>query len=895
MGCPDDDTIAGFIDGRLSPAELVVVESHVRACVSCEELISAGLAAAPASGGDSAPPAPADGAGPIARGTSVGRYTVLALVGHGGMGEVFAAYDPRLDRKIALKLLRAGASGGSARGEGRLLREAQAIAQLSHPNVITVHDVGTYGDRVFLAMEYVDGHTLSTFLAERTRTRAEILSVFQGAARGLAAAHAAGLVHRDFKPQNVMVGRDGTARVMDFGLARRIDGGGEAPSREGGAGPGMDAADVTLTQTGELIGTPLYMAPEQFKAEATDPRTDQFSFCITLYQALYGEHPFLDLTRGTQGRLGELVSAVVSGRVRPAPARTTVPGSIRRALLRGLSVAPEARWPSIDDLMAALGHDPARRRRRLAAIGAAALALAGVVVGVGRASRVPAALCQGGPARLADAWQPPGIAASTDPRRDRLRTAFLATGVPDAPETWDRVATFLDRYATSWLATYRDACEATQVRGEQSAEVLDLRMGCLEERHGALRALTDVLASADSNTVANAVDAADALPALDRCSDVKLLRAGVEPPRDARARAQVDDIRRRAATAKALGDIGRQAEALAQGRALLAEARGVGYLPLIAELLTLVGSQQEDIHFRPEAVKELEQAVWTALRGKRDDIAAEAAAYLAGELGYSLDRREDGERWADLAEALIDRMGQGHERLRSWLLQDRGVFREKSNELDEGLLLVRQAVALKRKLLPPDHPDIGRSLQSEANFLHLQGDFTAALKVNDEAIRIFTSAYGPRSAKTASAVSNGAEYEVGLGRAAEALPHFREALPVLEAQLGADNQVLGHPLTGLGHALLALGQMGEARATLERAMRIRDAREPDPVLRGETRFALAQALWATDQGDRARELAEKARQEYQQAGRRDADVQTISRWLEEHPASKKGPPQRARP
>src|SRR5262249_33930698 len=159
------------------------------------------------------------------------------------------------------------------------------------------------------------------------------LAVFQGAARGLAAAHAAGLVHRDFKPQNVMVGRDGTARVMDFGLARRIDGGGDAAAREGQAPSGADAADVTLTQTGELVGTPLYMAPEQLKAQPTDPRTDQFSFCVTLYQALYGEHPFLDLTRGTHGRLGELMSAVLGGRVRPAPARTTVPASIRRALL----------------------------------------------------------------------------------------------------------------------------------------------------------------------------------------------------------------------------------------------------------------------------------------------------------------------------------------------------------------------------------------------------------------------------------------------------------------------------------------------------------------------------------------------------------------------------------
>jgi serine/threonine protein kinase len=298
---------------------------------------------------------------------------VLEILGRGGMGEVYAAYDPELDRKIALKILHAGGPANDSRGRSRLLREAKAIAKLRHPNVIAVHDAGTLDDRVFLAMEHVEGMTLGAWLAERPRTRQEILNVFVAAGRGLEAAHAAGLVHRDFKPQNVMVGRDGDVRVMDFGLARSID---EEPEPVPGpaalaaaqsdlavsaGAPGRAA--LPLTRTGELVGTPLYMAPEQFRAERTDARTDQFSFCVALYQALYGAYPFAG------AGFGELMAAVNGGQVQPPPAKSAVPPWLRRILLRGLSVDPAARWPSMQVLTAALGRDPARRRNRWLARG----------------------------------------------------------------------------------------------------------------------------------------------------------------------------------------------------------------------------------------------------------------------------------------------------------------------------------------------------------------------------------------------------------------------------------------------------------------------------------------------------------------------------------------------
>jgi hypothetical protein len=395
--CLDEETLLGFIGGALTATRIATLEQHVRDCRVCEERLSAGFAAALTA---------VDDTGPLPRGTFVGRYTIRTLVGHGGMGEVYAAHDPELDRTIALKLLRSRAGGGGCPNERRLLREAQAVARLSHPNVITVHDVGTHGGRVFLAMEYVQGQTLSAWLAGRARTRAEIVAVFREAARGLAAAHAAGLVHRDFKPQNVMVGDDGVVRVTDFGLARRIDADG-TPGADDGPGP-AHPLDISLTRTGELVGTPLYMAPEQLRGAPIGPRSDQFGFCVALYEALYGEHPFLDpaaaLGEDRSAKLEKLLDALRAGRLRSPPARAGVPSWLQQLLRRGLSARPEDRWPSMDEVIAALGQD-ARRPRRVAPVAGAAL-LGAVVAAVGLTQR-PRSTAAGPPALPVAAAAPP--------------------------------------------------------------------------------------------------------------------------------------------------------------------------------------------------------------------------------------------------------------------------------------------------------------------------------------------------------------------------------------------------------------------------------------------------------------------------------------------------------
>jgi serine/threonine protein kinase len=322
----------------------------------------------------------------LERGEVVGRYVILSRLGAGGMGIVYAAYDPELDRKVAVKLLRSDVSGSESAGGARtrLLREAQALAKLAHPNIVAVHDVGEHEGSVWLAMEYVDGTTLGSWLEQRRRSWREVVEVMSAAARGLAAAHTAGLVHRDFKPDNVMVATDGRVRVMDLGLVRSVEKHVDDPPRDfetiqsaanlpisapvSGAGPVLA---LRVTQVGAVLGTPAYMSPEQLGGAEVDARTDVFSWCVTLWQALYGERPFLGKT------LAELAANVLEGRLQPAPRARRVPAWLRRVAVRGLAVDPERRFASMEALLAAM----ARGRRRASAVKWAAAVGAVAVLG----------------------------------------------------------------------------------------------------------------------------------------------------------------------------------------------------------------------------------------------------------------------------------------------------------------------------------------------------------------------------------------------------------------------------------------------------------------------------------------------------------------------------------
>ncbi|WNG53487.1 protein kinase [Archangium gephyra] len=494
---------------------------------------------------------------PLPRGTSVGRYLVLERLGAGGMGEVYAAFDPQLNRRVAIKLLLPGGEGldgGEARL--RLMREAQAMARLSHPNVLPVYDIGEHGDQVFIALELVEGSTLRQWLKEQPRGWREVVEALTLAGRGLAAAHAAGLVHRDFKPDNVLVGRDGRVLVFDFGLA--CEQGSGAP----GAPTPVDLADILraelpatsesgslsapstrepretpVTRHGHIMGTPGYMAPEQYRQQAVTARADQFSFCATLYYALYREHAFVG------SGAAALARATLEGRLRPPPRDSGVPGWVRRVVLKGLHVHPQERYVSMQALLDALHDDPSARSRRQAFVAVAGAFLVAMVAGAVGEWHQRQGLCQGMAARMDGVWDAP--------RQDAMRHAFLATGAPYAADTWNGVKDGLDTYASQWVKGQRGACEATKLRGESSEEVLAARTTCMERRRSELKALTDVLAEADGRVVERAVEAVRGLSELAPCDTADPLAAS-EPPKDSQVAARVEELRTSLARARAL-------------------------------------------------------------------------------------------------------------------------------------------------------------------------------------------------------------------------------------------------------------------------------------------------------------------------------------------------------
>jgi hypothetical protein len=322
---------------------------------------------------------PAVAGATLGPGDLIDRYEIVALRGAGGMGVVYRARDPDLGRDVALKLLQADdGSGGDEAGQRRLLREAQAMARIAHPNLVTVYDVGTFRGRVFLAMEFVHGRTVTEWLRDEVRGWREVLAVFAQAGAGLAAAHAAGVVHRDFKPDNVLVGEDGRVRVADFGLARSL--GEPVEPDEAATGAPDDALSSPLTRTGAVMGTPAYMAPEQHHGQPADARADQFAFAVALYEALYGVRPF---PGGTHAEI--LASLLAGAPPSPPSVRAEVPAAVGDALLCALAIDPAERYPDVETLLAALERARKAATRRaggwqrwlLAAAGIAILGAAG--------------------------------------------------------------------------------------------------------------------------------------------------------------------------------------------------------------------------------------------------------------------------------------------------------------------------------------------------------------------------------------------------------------------------------------------------------------------------------------------------------------------------------------
>jgi serine/threonine protein kinase/tetratricopeptide (TPR) repeat protein len=813
-------------------------------------------------------------------GACVGRYQILGAIGRGGMGEVYAAYHPDLDRRIALKIV--GESGADTEERrARLLREARAIARLSHPNVVAVYDAGTVGEQVYIAMELVEGTTADVWLAAARRTWREVLDVFVAAGRGLVAAHAAEIVHRDFKPQNIMIGRDGSVRVMDFGLAR-LPGNDHGPPALPSAldaqprAPALPTA--TVTKTGALLGTPAYMAPEQFRGERADARADQYSFCVSLHEALYGVRP----------RLTHLPTANASpSSMRDAPpsrGRAGVPVWLKHTIERGLSADRDRRFPSMSELLRVLERGTTRRRRRVTAL-LGGLALTMIAVAGWRLSTQRQFDCSPPAHRLDSLWTANDAAGS---RRESVRRALLASGHRDAPAVWTRLSSALDQQVARWATMYRQTCEATHVRGEQSEQVLDLRMSCLATRLDEVRALTDILVTADTRAVGQAVAAAGDLTPIDRCADIEALRATVPLPGDERTRRSVEALKKRVNDVRALRDVGQLNAAREKATALRHEVEQTRYPPLLAELLTTLGIADMESGDLAGAEVVLKQAVVAADAGRDDSVRVDAASILVADVGIQ-GRFEESRLWAEIAYAILDRLGPGHSRERAWVLQDQGFVFERAGQLQAARGALERCVALKEQTLGPDHPDVAIGLLSLGNVRMELGELEPALAAEDRALAIWT-AQG-NTAGAAKARNNRAEILTAMGRYDDARESFQRAVRDFEQALGEDNVFVAAPLTGLGELELVAGRPAAAVPQFERALKLREGREREPFFVAATRFGLARALWELGT-DRTRALAlGRAARDAFAAMHNSGALQKVDTWLASRAAHK----HRARP
>ena len=878
----------------------------------------------------------------LAPGLEVGRYVLLRPLAGGGMGTVHLAFDPELDRNVALKLLlpraQAPRAAGSAEPEPNdrdlLIGEARALARLSHPHVIQVYDVGAWADRVYVALEYVAGQDLRAWQHAGPREIGEVLEVLLAAGEGLRAAHAAGIVHLDVKPTNVLIGSDGVARVADFGLARRA----RSAAVEGDAPIGTSSTDLG---GGRAVGTVGYIAPELFLGEPADARSDQFGFCVTAWEAIGGERPFAGATRAEYR--GNLFAQ------RIAPPRRTLPRRLQRVLRRGLSLRPGARFADMADLLDALRRARHGWARNPWVIGAGSVVVA-VAVGAGvRGDRAPLQRCDGGAREFEGSWN--------DARRRAVTAAIDATGLPFANAAGYAVESLMAGYARAWIDHFDTACAETFVQRSRSEPSHVRAVECLQAQREQFDALAQLFEHADAALVEHAVEAVHGLPAPARCLD----EVGDVAESDDALRATSNALAARLAQARAWTHAGRFVPALELAEEVRAAADAAGLSLPAARARLLLGHTAAQVGELERASVALREGVALADAAGADVDRLGGLVDLVYLEGHLAGDAREAHRLATLAGFVVERVDADVD-LRVELLVNEAVVLGDEGRLDEALAHYRQALALRSErpgpideqlaalcnnignvylarselaaavswfaqaylmrvaLAGPDHPSVADPLVNLGAALGLLGEPAAALAHHRRALAVLERARGPDDGSlrvvlnnigvvlrddgdAAGALAayqrayrlwrqldadnpavgvtlcNIAELHLDAGEAARAHEEYALALALFERTLPAGHAFIGNAWTGLGRARVQLGATAAGVGALRHAIDLLDRVEVTDELRAEPRLALAHAL-ATAAPALARTLAREARALYLGLGKRGVvPVAAIDRWL----------------
>ncbi|MBV1858600.1 MAG: serine/threonine-protein kinase [Nannocystaceae bacterium] len=722
----------------------------------------------------------------------IGRHVVLEEVGRGGMGSVYRAYDPKLQREVALKQLRAKSLGEE--GRARFEQEARAMASLSHPNVVSVYDVEALDDgQLVLVMEYVDGPTLRAWSRQTSRPWQDVLTPFLDAGRGLWAAHKAGILHRDFKPANVLVTPE-ISKVTDFGLAKRAKDFSGA-SLSGSRDNWEDTGDDDLTRAGEVMGTPRYMAPEQHHGKDLSPAVDQFAFCVALWEALTQAPPYSGRKLARQKAKGPPEWPTACG-----------PRWLGDALLRGLSPKPDDRWPSMDALLTALSRDPSRRRSQIIR-GAVVVALMGAAGGATYAARSDSpSPCSGSELHLENEW---GGAT-----REAVRSGMTSVDVIYARALSVRVDKRLDRYAQAWIEGHRAACEAT-VRKQHSAALRDLRMGCLDRGRIAFGAIVDLLVRADVDVLRNVDTMLDELPEVARCGDIAALQEGTDPPSSDDAQA-VNSIRE----ALELAKVDRLGARFDDAQAKLERARNlldrVDYVPARGEFqlerakLLLARGNQTD------AAAAFRIALRLAVESRDFDRMADAAATLIDTVGNRLEQPDDVLPLREIAEAAA----KGNPQREAQVAMAIGLVLVEDGQFAAGERLLREALEVLTEALDSDDQRVAGAHNRLANVLRVRGKLPEAEAEYRIAADVLTSSLGADHPKIAIVRGNLATVLRMRGQLAEAETEARAADASRLRSLGPKHVLYGSGKTILSEILTDARRFEEAEAEAKQGLEI---------------------------------------------------------------------------
>ncbi len=776
MACVTEAQVLGLLRNTLSPDQRTAVEQHLDRCPECLELVTlasqTSLVTRQLALGTGELPRATGDATVIAAGTKVGRYEIVEPLGRGGMGMVYVARDDKLGRRVAIKLVNPSFAHHEHSQLG-LLREAQAMARITQPNVLTVYDMGMFDDAVFLAAELVDGDTLDVWLAEPRRWR-QIVEVFVQAARGLEAAHVAGLVHRDFKPSNVLVGRDGRVRVFDFGVVRFVD---------------------TVAAGRELAGTPLYMSPEQQQGEVVDARSDQYSFCVALHEALFGALP----TPRAQASAA------------PRAADRT-PGWLREIVQRGLARDPAKRFASMRELIAAIERGLGRRRRWLLA-GVSGLAVsaavATAVLGYTRGRHEQAVGCRD--RSLDRIWD--------GSRKAQVIAAVLGTGAVYAPTALPRIQGVLDQFAVRWASEQRGVClasgdRASEVRASEERVLHDRRRACLDRQRMVFEAIVDRFATADRTAVNQANQLLGALPSADECARPM----GAEWPANPGDRVRLTQHFQELARLASLASAGQVAEAERGVPALVRDAGALGSRSAEADAGYLAGHVAGLAGRYDEAVRRIAQAMWTAQAARHDELVVTAACELIDIVSRRQRRPADARQYVELARASAERVGSGTARAAA--ARAIGVLETEAGQYDAAEQELRRALALTEARVPPDPVEVAQLLRDLFNLEFRRGRFTAAEPLIRRALGILERELGPLHPTYAQGLNNLGNLFAEQQHYGESAATYDRAIALLEHAFGPDHPDIAKVLGNSAGVRVENGDLPGARAQLERAIAI---------------------------------------------------------------------------